>query len=87
VRFVYLASEINHYRFKELSMIDPSYPDIATASLDSKVETVVAKIVSSISTGKFFFFFGGGGANTNRMFNDYGCYFNVFGYYGIYLTL
>jgi hypothetical protein len=53
VRFVYLTSEINHYRFKELSMLDPSYPDIATASPDSKVETVVAKIVSSISTGKF----------------------------------
>ncbi|XP_021940954.1 uncharacterized protein LOC110840317 [Zootermopsis nevadensis] len=31
-------------------MIDPSYPDVATASPDSKVETVVSKIISSIST-------------------------------------
>jgi hypothetical protein len=52
VRFVYLTSEINHYRFKELLAIDPSYPDIATASPDSKAETVVDKIISSISTGK-----------------------------------
>jgi hypothetical protein len=53
VRFVYLASEINHYRFKELSLIDSSYPDVAIASPDSHVETVVGKIVSRIAEGKF----------------------------------
>jgi hypothetical protein len=52
VRFVFLASDINQRRFKELSTVDPSYPDITIALPDSKVETVVTKIIASISTSK-----------------------------------
>ncbi|PNF34286.1 hypothetical protein B7P43_G16547 [Cryptotermes secundus] len=50
VRFVFLASNINHLRFKELSTIDPSYPDVTIALPDSKVETVVTKIIEIITT-------------------------------------
>lgn len=50
VRFVFMASDTNQYRFKELSTIDPSYPDVTIALPDSKVEKVVTKIIASIST-------------------------------------
>jgi hypothetical protein len=55
VRFVYLASEINQHRFRELSAIDPTYPDEVIASPDSNVHTVVAKVISSISSSKFIY--------------------------------
>jgi hypothetical protein len=47
-----LASETNQQRFKELSMMDPSYPDVTIALPDDNIRTVVAKIISSISSGK-----------------------------------
>jgi len=50
VRFVYLASELNQHRFNELSTIDPNFPDVTIASPDNNVHTVVAKVLSSISS-------------------------------------
>jgi hypothetical protein len=52
VRFVFVTSHINQHRFKELSTIDPSYPDVTMALPDSNVETVVTKIIGSITTGE-----------------------------------
>jgi hypothetical protein len=52
VRFVFLTSDLNQYRFKELATVDPSYPDVTIALPDSKVEAVVTKIIESISTSK-----------------------------------
>jgi hypothetical protein len=47
-----LASELNQHRFKGMSMIDLYYPDVTIASPDDNIQTVVAKIISSISSGK-----------------------------------
>ena len=55
MRFVYLASEINQNRFKTLSTIDPSYPDVTIVSPDNNIQTVVPKILSSISSGKLIY--------------------------------
>jgi hypothetical protein len=55
VRFVFLASEVNQNRFKELSTIDPSFPDVTIASPDSNIHTVVAKVLSSISSSKLIY--------------------------------
>jgi hypothetical protein len=44
---------MNQHRFKELSTIDPSYPDVTIALPDSKVEAVVTKIIEIISTSKY----------------------------------
>jgi hypothetical protein len=50
-----VASETNQHRFKEMSIIDPSYPDVIIASPDNNIRTVVAKVVSSISSGNFVY--------------------------------
>ena len=50
-----MASETNQRRFKEMSIIDPSYPDVIIASPDNNIQTVVAKVVSSISSGNFVY--------------------------------
>jgi len=50
VRFVYLASELNQHRFNELSTVDPTFPDVTIASPDNNVHTVVAEVLSSISS-------------------------------------
>lgn len=74
VRFVYLASEINQNRFKALSTIDPSYPDVTIASPDNNIQTVVAKILSSISSvpGRIMGGYCSGGSGQDRTgFEDY----------------
>ncbi|XP_069678590.1 uncharacterized protein [Periplaneta americana] len=50
VRFVYLTSDINYDRFKQLSVIDDQYVDMATAASDSSPESVVTKVVNSVLT-------------------------------------
>lgn len=50
VRFVYLASELNQHRFSELSTVDPAFPDVTIASPDNNIHTVVAEVLSSISS-------------------------------------
>jgi hypothetical protein len=50
-----LASELNRRRFEELSTIDPSFPDVTIASPDTDVHTVVAEVISSISSSKLIY--------------------------------
>lgn len=74
VRFVYVASETNQHRFKEMSIIDPSYPDVIIASPDNNIRTVVAKVVSSISSvpGRLTGGYCGGGSSQDR--NEFEAY-------------
>jgi len=55
VRFVYLASKLNQDRFNELSTIDPTFPDVTIASPDNNIHTVVAEVISSISSSKLIY--------------------------------
>ena len=55
MRFVYLASDVSQHRFKELSTIDPSFPDVTIASPNANIHTVVAEVLSSISSSKLIY--------------------------------
>ncbi|PSN55359.1 hypothetical protein C0J52_01817, partial [Blattella germanica] len=59
VRFVYLASEINQNRFKELSTVDSQFPDSVVTSTDKNIEAMVYNIVDITSTVRLPARFGG----------------------------
>jgi len=50
-----LASKLNQDRFNELSTIDPTFPDVTIASPDNNIHTVVAEVISSISSSKLIY--------------------------------
>jgi nitrogen regulatory protein PII len=50
---VFVTSDFNQYRFRELATTDPSFPDVTIALSDSNVEEVVTRIIKSITTSEY----------------------------------